>query len=157
PDVRDSGNNQMDQNRNGQNGEIPGDQYRAAFTISNVMVFPSANVPVSIIPTFTAVSDLIVNQHVTIADLNLQLDIVHPHDGALALSLRSPWGADIPLVTYPSVTGSDFDQTIFDDQAATTIANGAPPYQGSYRPESPLSLVNGRDAFGTWQLTISDS
>src|SRR5262249_47932933 len=33
PDIRDLANNQMDQNQNGINGEVPGDQYTASFNL----------------------------------------------------------------------------------------------------------------------------
>ena len=46
--------------------------------------------------------------------------------------------------------------TLFDDQAAAGIAQGVAPFTGSFRPEGPLSGVNGRNAKGTWTLFVSD-
>ena len=49
--------------------------------------------------------------------------------------------------------------TVFDDEAATTIGSGssAAPYTGSFRPQGDqLSRFDGKEQQGTWKLRVSD-
>jgi hypothetical protein len=92
---------------------------------------------------------------VTIADLNLQLNINYPEVYDLNLSLYSPLGTFLPLVWWnANVFGANFENTTFDDQAAIPIGAGRAPYRGSYRPDGALSAVNGEGVVGTWELHI---
>jgi hypothetical protein len=52
--------------------------------------------------------------------------------------------------------GANFQDTIFDDAAATPVAAGIPPFAGSYRPSYPLSTFAGQNAQGTWVLLVGD-
>src|SRR6185503_5001235 len=47
--------------------------------------------------------------------------------------------------------------TVFDDSAATPISGGLPPFAGTFRPETPLSALNGKSANGTWKLRVNDT
>ena len=53
-------------------------------------------------------------------------------------------------------SGDNFNNTVFDDEASTAIANGSAPFSGTYRPDGSLSTFDGYDAYGTWQLRVSD-
>ena len=53
--------------------------------------------------------------------------------------------------------GANYDDTIFDDEAPTAITQGLPPFRGSFRPSSPLSVLDGTSALGTWTLEVSDN
>src|SRR5262249_40332591 len=126
---------------------------------TNEMTFDSTDVPAPLVSLYVTTSTLTINQHLTIADLNLRLNISFPDDEDLDFLLRSPSGTEVELYSplgYPNPFRPDFDNTVFDDQASTPISEGSPPYSGSYQPESPLSALNGQDAFGTWELEITD-
>src|SRR5262249_46607253 len=41
--------------------------------------------------------------------------------------------------------------------AATPISAGTAPFTGAFRPESPLSVLNGTVPNGTWQLQVTDT
>ena len=92
-----------------------------------------------------------------IVDLNVVVNITHTYDGDIALSLVAPDGTTIALSTRRGSSGDNYTGTVFDDAAATAIANGTAPFTGSYRPENPLSAVNGKVASGAWKLKVVDS
>ena len=55
--------------------------------------------------------------------------------------------------------GANYTDTLFDDGAAISIAEGYAyaPYTGSFRPEGALAAFIGHDVFGDWILTVTDS
>jgi hypothetical protein len=53
-------------------------------------------------------------------------------------------------------SGDNFTDTVFDDEAATAIGSGAAPFTGSFRPEEPLSALDGKSITGQWKLRVSD-
>jgi hypothetical protein len=46
--------------------------------------------------------------------------------------------------------------TVFDDEAASPISSGTAPFTGSFKPEVPLSALDGINAAGTWTLKVVD-
>ncbi len=92
-----------------------------------------------------------------VVDVNVTVDITHTWDGDLRLSLISPTAVTIPLSTNRGGSGHDYAGTVFDDSAATAISAGTPPFTGSFRPESPLTAVNGIPANGIWRLLVVDA
>lgn len=111
----------------------------------------------------TGVREATINvpDHITIADLDVGINITHPHVFDLQLFLQSPQGAEICLNAYdfnPFFVGGNYTATIFDDEAPQPIEQGKPPFTGRFRPKRPyeLSSFDGQDAFGDWQLQIRD-
>jgi large repetitive protein len=96
---------------------------------------------------------------VWLADVQVRLNITHTWVGDLEISLVSPAGTTIPLITRRGGSGDNFTDTVLDDGAVASIAsitaNGA-PFTGSFRPESPLAAVRGQNPNGVWQLKIAD-
>lgn len=92
----------------------------------------------------------------SIVDVNVQVDIAHSYDGDLRLKLTHG-ATTISLCTNRGGSGNNFNNTIFDDEAATSITSGSPPYAGSYRPEQALSAFDGASATGNWTLTVQDT
>jgi subtilisin-like proprotein convertase family protein len=110
--------------------------------------------PVDFLDVFTT-SFVDVPQNVTIGNLKVQLDITYPLDNDLTIDLIAPNGTDVPLSSFEGA-GANFQNTTFDDGAATPIWAGNSPFAGSYQPESPLSALAGTNAQGTWELQIID-
>jgi subtilisin-like proprotein convertase family protein len=81
-------------------------------------------------------------------DPDLQLWLVAP-DGVtrVALALNEGFGA---------LSTANYTGTTFDDTAATSIADGSPPFTGTFRPEQPLAKMLGQSANGNWTLQIFD-
>ncbi len=101
-----------------------------------------------------------------LSDLNVKVRANHSFDGDVQMSITSPGGVTVPLVAGRGAGGDNFGSgtndcagtfTVFDDSAATAISAGAAPFAGSFRPESPLSALNGQSILGTWILTVTDT
>ncbi len=91
----------------------------------------------------------------TVVDVDVQLDITHPFDGDLALSLE--FGAVSTSLSFRHGAGGDnYQGTIFDDGASTNIADGVSPYSGSFRPDGSLGTFNGFNGGGQWGLRVED-
>jgi subtilisin-like proprotein convertase family protein len=92
----------------------------------------------------------------SITDVNVTLNITHTFDSDLVITLIAPDGTQVTLANRNGRSGDNFSNTLFDDSATTSIANGRAPFNGSYKPISALSAVNGGNANGTWTLEITD-
>ncbi len=92
----------------------------------------------------------------TIQDLNVQLDIDHSWVGDLQLTLIAPDGRRIPLSMRRGGSGDEYRDTVFDDQATTSIASARAPFVGRFRPETPLNTLSGMDPTGVWYLEVRD-
>jgi subtilisin-like proprotein convertase family protein len=128
----------------------------ASLVAPGAMVFRATDVPQPVdFPDVFTTSFINVPQSVAIASLKVQLDITYPLDNDLTIDLIAPDGTDVPLSSFEG-TGANFQNTTFDDNAATPIWAGNSPFAGSYRPESPLSALAGHNVQGTWELQIID-
>ena len=92
-----------------------------------------------------------------VTDVNVLVNLTHTFDGDLNLSLVAPNGTTVSLAARRGSTGDNFTNTVFDDAATTPIASGTAPFTGSFKPESPLSAVNGIPAVGAWKLKVVDA
>lgn len=156
PSICDLAGNWMDQNQNGVGGEVPGDRYTASFTIGDRRVFSAGDLPKTLSPFSLTTSTVTVDQDLSIADVDVRIDVAYPDVGLLDVSLVSPWGTTISLAPTTTFLGADYQNTLFDDEAALPTSGGTPPFAGDYRPASPLSALDGRSARGTWQLNVND-
>jgi subtilisin-like proprotein convertase family protein len=102
-----------------------------------------------------------VPDHVTIADLDITVTLTHTSVFDLQLFLKGPSGQEVLLNAYDFAAGylrgGDYNRTIFDDEAATAIQEGFPPFTGRFRPVECLSAFDGQDAGGAWRLQIYDA
>jgi subtilisin-like proprotein convertase family protein len=133
--------------------------YYGFVTLANVTPsYPSTDTPKPIpdVRTPPVLSQIVVSETNTVLDVNVKLNITHTFDGDLDIFLIAPNGTRVELTTDNGSTGDNFVNTVFDDQAATSITAGTAPFTGSFRPEGLLSTVNGIPANGTWTLEITD-
>jgi uncharacterized repeat protein (TIGR01451 family) len=91
-----------------------------------------------------------------VADVKVLININHTFDADLDIFLISPLGTRVELSTDNGSSGDNYVNTIFDDAAATSITAGTAPFTGSYRPETPLSAVDGQSISGDWKLEVTD-
>jgi subtilisin-like proprotein convertase family protein len=101
-------------------------------------------------------STITVSRAATVQDVNVSVNITHIFDGSLTLKLITPNGIAIALANQRGGVASNYPGTVFDDEAATAIASATPPFVGSFRPESPLSVADGLNAAGDWKLVVVD-
>jgi subtilisin-like proprotein convertase family protein len=124
--------------------------------LPSASVFRAVDVPRPVdFPDVFTTSSIDVPQNLTIANLKVQLDVTYPLDNDLTIDLIAPDGTDVPL-SYFEGTGANFQNTTFDDGAATPISAGNSPFAGSYQPEWPLAALDGKNAQGVWQLQFID-
>ena len=121
-------------------------------------------IPADTTQTKGPMTDAVLNipNHHIIKDINIAIDITHTKVFDLKIQIKSPAGTTVELNQYDLddyFDGANYTATIFDDQASTPIELATAPFTGRFRPKSPnlLSLFNGQDAFGQWNLQIHDN
>jgi subtilisin-like proprotein convertase family protein len=161
PNILDLSGNPMNQDNDGMNGEITQDQYVGSFSLFTTYTFTNTPTNALIRDLATTTSTITINQNINIKDLNVQISLNHTALSDLVITLRSPTGQVITLFNKRGLWADNLVNTVFDDQAGTAIGAGiAPaiaPFTGSFRPESLLSVLNDKNAKGTWTLSIRDS
>ena len=91
-----------------------------------------------------------------IDDIDVTVDIDHTWDGDLTISLLNPSGQRVVLADRRGGSRNHFRETVFDSEAPTSIANAAPPFRGTFRPEGNLADFRNRPANGLWRLEVRD-
>ncbi|MGE5274431.1 MAG: proprotein convertase P-domain-containing protein [Verrucomicrobiota bacterium] len=110
---------------------------------------------------------LAVSDRGPVSFVRVSFRITAPDTAALAVSLVSPKGTEVPLVVHRG-SGADFGSeqascggtlTVLDsDETTNPIAAGSSPFTDTpYRPEGSLSSLYGQDAHGRWTLRITNS
>src|SRR5262249_451730 len=94
--------------------------------------------------------------------MTLTLNITYPNDPHLTAYLLPP-GATSPaqgILLFQNVgaTGAhaNFVNTVFSD-LGTPIANGSPPFTGTYQPGQGPGKVTGLNTGGRWTLEIRET
>ena len=101
--------------------------------------------------------------HLTILDIDVGITLTHSNVFDLQISLQGPDGTIISLNAYNPYNeffqGADYSQTVFDDEAQTSISQAQPPFTGRFRPDAGnlLEIFDGQDAYGPWRLQIYDA
>ena len=84
----------------------------------------------------------------------------HTFVNDLSATLSSPSGRTIMLFNRAGGAGHNFCQTVFDDNAATSIQTAFPsvaPFTGTFQPAQPLAGFAGQAGNGTWILHVTDN
>lgn len=118
--------------------------------------YPSTDTPKPLPDVSTTLSSIVVASAGLVSDVNVTINITHTFDGDLDIFLIGPNGTRVELTTDNGSSGDNFVNTVFDDQATTSITAGVAPFTGSFKPEGLLSALNGISAAGTWTLEITD-
>ncbi|UPT66937.1 MAG: GEVED domain-containing protein [Sphingobacteriales bacterium JAD_PAG50586_3] len=95
---------------------------------------------------------------------SVEINITHPFDGDLDVSLTSPSGTVVDLTSDNGGTGDNYgtaacaQNTRFIMSAATLVTAGTAPFAGDYEPEGDLGTyyTNSDNANGNWILTVCD-
>ncbi len=98
-----------------------------------------------------------VNEEGYLLDMNVSIDILHARVSDLDIYLIGNSGDEIALSTSNGGNGDHYENTVFDDQANLSITEGQAPFDGSYKPEEPLSTFNMREISGNWILRVYDN
>ena len=155
-DILDLAGNPMNQNIPAPNGEIPADQFMAQWSVSGIRTYNSTDVNKLIADFRRTTSTLTITDDFLISDISVTLNLSHTYDSDLRITLVGPDGTQVVLVDRRGGSGNNFTNTVLDDEASVTIADGRAPFTGVYRPESLLSAFDGKSMQGTWTLWIDD-
>lgn len=113
--------------------------------------------------TFTVPTSYIVG------DVNLGVMLTHTYRSDLRITLQSPAGTTVTVMTWSgNVQSGDNLNDLFDDEAAAAITTHnatvtdpqtpvPPPYSHSFLPSNPLSAFDGQNAAGTWTMVLCDA
>ena len=124
---------------------------------SSVHSTSGAPVPIPDSGSITSTLTIPAGSAVQIADIDVTLNITHPHLADLAVSLTAPMGIPVQLIPSNGLSGADFSGTILDDAAANPLSAGSAPFTGRFRPGEPLAPFYGNNSEGLWTLTITDT
>ena len=136
--------------------------FSEAFSFSTVQfnctTKESSDTPIAISSSGTPVitSKLIFLEDLPIADINVQLDIEHTFLADLVVSLTSPAGTTVTLVSNSCGDASDIN-AIFDDDSPAFNCGVNPGIGGSVKPLGTLSSFNGESILGEWTLEVKDN
>jgi subtilisin-like proprotein convertase family protein len=128
--------------------------------------YSSGNLATPLPDTGTADIPIVISDLGAVADINVKVRLNHTFDGDVVATLIAPDATVVPLVTNRGSNGANFGtgandcsgvHTVFDDSAATAIGAGVAPFAGSFKPESPLSAMNGKSLSGTWTVHFADT
>lgn len=92
-----------------------------------------------------------------INQVSVLVDITHSWLEDLSISLISPSGTTIPLLTQQCGNQKDINVTFTDQGTTITCLYEVPSLSGQIRPEQPLSALKGEPSKGLWQLVVEDS
>ncbi len=135
-----------------------GAPFRFTTSVVNCSVFETDGQPlvISAEGTPTVQSKFFFSQDFTIADVNVHLELSHTYLEDLVVSLISPSGTRVTLVSK-SCGNRENLLAIFDDQGVPISCNENPAISGTVQPMGSLAAFNGEPTFGEWTLEIEDT
>ncbi len=116
------------------------------------------NLPIAISPsgTSTISSKITLYDDLILTDLNINIELDHTYLSDLIITITSPSGKEIPLISR-SCGELDNINVTFDDAAESFICGGNPAISGTVRPLVGFNSLLGESIAGEWTLTISDT
>lgn len=125
--------------------------------------YSQSNTTVTPLPYGNTTSTITVSNPFVLQGVQVGLTINDPNDQTLAATLIAPNGTQVPLFIHVGGNGANFTNTVLSDSATlptgqpNPITLGAAPFNGTFNPQEPLSVLNGTSANGTWTLEINNN
>lgn len=113
-------------------------------------------IEISTVGTPTIKSKIAFFEDLTLADLDVNLEIDHTFLSDLVVSLTSPSGTTVVLLASSCADLQNVNAT-FDDAANAFVCAGDPAINGTVQPLGSLSSFNGESILGEWTLQIDDN
>ncbi|WP_422106299.1 reprolysin-like metallopeptidase [Winogradskyella sp.] len=136
---------------------------QASFTTANITCnsYSATDLPIDILETFNGTDNytsvINVANDAIITDVNVTINISHSWNNDLDIFLISPSGTSIELSTDNGADDDDnYTDTVFDQEATTSITAGTSPFTGTFIPEGDLSTIYGEMSAGDWTLSVDD-
>ena len=114
--------------------------------------------PLAISPSGTPVviSKVAFFEDLAVSDIKVNLELDHDFLADLVVSLTSPSGTTVVLVSSSCGDLKNIN-AIFDDSASSFICSGDPAISGTIKPLGSLSSFEGESILGEWILQVSDN
>jgi subtilisin-like proprotein convertase family protein len=134
-------------------------------TLFEAPVTYTAATPVAIPDVASVDIPIVVTGTDTINKVDVKVRLVHQLAQDLILTLIAPDGTRVTLARNRGIANGGFGTgandctgtpTTFDDSGQFLTAGGG-TYVGTFRPETPLSVLNDRPMNGTWKLRVTDA
>jgi filamentous hemagglutinin family protein len=93
----------------------------------------------------------------SISDLDVRFSAEHTWNSDLTVFLESPQGTKLSLFTGVGGDGDNFQDTLLNDEAPTSINQGETSFDGSFKPLGSLAGFDGENSNGDWTLTVTDT
>lgn len=122
--------------------------------------YTSIDTPVVITEVINQVSKSVipVTDDLQVVDINVKVNISHTWVADLKLVLISPTGTRVVLSeNNGDLFDENYTNTIFDQEASTSIIKAFAPFTGTYSPEGDLSTMYNEKSAGTWTLEVTDT
>ncbi len=87
--------------------------------------------------------------------MNVLAQITHPWISDLTVSITSPAGTTVELISEQCNDLDNLNAT-FDDAGVALVCGTNPAISGILIPSQALAAFNGQSSTGTWTLTVSD-
>ena len=98
-----------------------------------------------------------ITNDIVVDDIDVTLNIFHVNDSDLEIKLVAPNNAtEVMLSDRNGGSGSNYTNTVFDDDAGAGISSGSAPFEGVFTPDGDLNDFNGLSALGDWKLVVTD-
>lgn len=119
---------------------------------------PSVGLPINIsaVGTPTITSKIAFFEDLKVSDINVNLDVDHTFLSDLVVSLISPSGTTVVLLSSSCGDLQNVNAT-FDDASSAFVCGGDPAIDGTVKPLGSLSSFNGESILGEWTLQIVDN
>lgn len=127
--------------------------FDAVLSAEEFAVTPALAIPDPGVVTSTVT---ITNRAGGISDLNVTLTISHTWLSDLRVDLVAPDGRRVRLIDQRGSNADDLVDITLDDEATAPLSDARPTPGTAYRPDTPLSALDGRSPNGVWSLVVSD-
>lgn len=111
---------------------------------------------ISSIGTPTVSSSIHFFEDLSISDINVSLEVDHTFLEDLIITLISPAGTRVALVSN-TCGGLNNINAVFDDDGSPITCSGNPAIMGTVSPLGSLASFNGESILGEWILEIQDT
>jgi len=99
-------------------------------------------------------SSIFIDKDIEITDLSVKMTGYHSWFKDITASIAAPSQDTVLLFRHKSFNYQGLFDMTFDDQAFSKVKS---PPKGFFRPDSPLSQLNGKSGKGEWVLLITDN
>jgi subtilisin-like proprotein convertase family protein len=140
-------------------GEGPfGSEFSFRTIQSDCKTLLASGTPVEISPagTPTISSKISFVEDFPVVSAKVSLDVEHTYLADLIITLTSPTGTVVTLVSNSCAQANDISAE-FVDGAPPFICGNNPAISGTVRPLGSLNSLAGESSFGEWTLTIEDT